>query len=196
MRRKTYVDPELQFPIIAILIFFATAEGALAGWGFSKVFAAAQDWRQSGQTWVFFRDLFLTIVPMVAANFAFGSYLSNKIAGPLWRIRQAMSEVARGNLEADVSPRSGDFLKSHAAAFNGMCASLRHVIWRDRKFAREADEILSSAREEISKGAAQDPGKLLRLVNEAKNRLSIINVHYTKTPQGGKEALPNGGDGP
>ncbi len=182
MRRKLYVDPELQFPIIAYLILFVTVEGALVGWGFSKAIEIAGDWRRPEIVWDFFKIAAWTFLPMIAANFAFGSYLSNKIAGPLWRMRQAMHAITRGDLDEDIMPRRRDLLQDHAADFNLMLQSLRHVARRDAAAAREAEELLARLRERLASadGSVKNKEELGRLVNEAKAKISLIGSHFAK----------------
>ncbi len=182
MRRRFYVDPELQFPIIMALILFVTVEGAVVGWGFSKAMEVAWDWKRPALVWDFFRIVLWTVLPMVVANFVFGSYLSNKIAGPLLRMRQAMHAVSRGELEEDLVPRRRDLLQGHASDFNQMLQSLRHVSRRDLACAREAEALLAQLREKIASldGAARQREELERLVNEAKAKLSLIGSHFAK----------------
>ena len=43
---------------------------------------------------------------------------SNRIAGPLFRCRQVMLEMARGKIVPEFKPRKGDFMTEFFAAFN------------------------------------------------------------------------------
>lgn len=183
MRRRFYVDPEIQFPLILALIFLVTGEGLFVGWGLMQAVVAAKDWQNPDQARRFFFILAATIVPVVAANFLVGAWLSNKIAGPLLRLRQAMGEVARGNLEVSVSLRQGDFLQKHAQEMNRMVETLRRLLYRDRVHAEEADELLDACLKRLdkAKGLPEAVEKDLREgLAGAKSRLSIINHHFLK----------------
>lgn len=191
LRRRLYVDPEVQFPMILALILIVTAEGLFVGWGLMKAVAAAKEWSNPDQVVRFFSIIAGTIVPVVAVNFTLGAWLTNKVAGPLLRFRQGMAEVARGNLEGEVALRQGDFLQSHAREMNRMLETLRRLIYRDRKHAEEADEILTRCLERLEKAKGLSDGaykELRHSIDGAKSRLSIINHHFLK----GKTERENG----
>lgn len=182
LRRRFYISPDVQLPIIVSLILLVTAESFLVGWGFSRAIALARQWDRADQALEFFKVVMLTAVPTVAANFFFGAWLSNKLAGPLERMRAAMNEVARGNLEAELSLRGGDILHAHATDFNRMVQTLRRLIYRDHQHAKETDEYLTRLRERLEASSLPDAEKaeLKKLINEAKNRMSIVNAHFLK----------------
>jgi len=191
MRRRYYVDSELQFPMILALIALVTVEGAFVGWGFSRAAALARDWQRLDQVAAFFKSLLLTVVPLVIGNFVIGAWLSHKIAGPLVRMRHAMTEIARGNLEVGISERKGDLLHSYVREMGRMEETLRRLIYRDRKHAAETDALLTRCRQWLA--ARKNLGETERrelsaLIDEAKSRLGIINTHFMKgRPEGGKE---------
>ena len=182
-RRRFYVDPALQFPIIVALLVLVVGEGLFVGWGFSKAIAAAKDWDRPDQAAAFFQALGLTLVPLVLFNFAAGAWLSHKIAGPLVRLKRVMSEISRGNLEVEVSDRSGDLLHSYVAEMSRMQQTLKRLIYRDHAHAAEADQLLTQAREWLArrKELPEDARKeLSTLIDGAKSRLSIVNAHFMK----------------
>jgi nitrogen fixation/metabolism regulation signal transduction histidine kinase len=183
MRRNFYTDPELQFPLIVSLIGLVTIQSLFVGWGFYRMIAIARQWDRPDQAWAFFATLAFTIVPVVLVNFALGTYLSHKIAGPLSKIRLAAGEIARGNLEVDVRVREGDLIQSYAVDFNTMIQTLRRLIYRDRDHAQEADKLLTDMLEWLaSEKELGEAGKTqaIKFVNGAKSRLSVINTHFMK----------------
>ena len=190
LRQRFYVDPELQFPLVLALIFLVTSQGIFVGWGFSKAMALARDWQRPEQAVDFFKTLLFTLLPLVVVNFLAGVWLSHKIAGPLLRLKRAMAEVARGNLEVDVSDRSGDLLHSHVHEMARMVQTLRRMIYRDQEHAAETDAILTECRAWLAKrrDLPEDSRKELgALIDGAKARLCIINAHFMK---GKHEATP------
>jgi methyl-accepting chemotaxis protein len=60
-------------------------------------------------------------------------YISNKIAGPLYRIRCVLTSVGTGNLKSRARIRGGDYLKQDAEAVNAMVRELDMKIGRMRR---------------------------------------------------------------
>ncbi|MFH1620008.1 MAG: hypothetical protein ABIG11_08920, partial [bacterium] len=74
-------------------------------------------------------------------------------------------------------------LQSCALDFNQMMQTLRRLIYRDHKYAAEADDILTECREWLSRQEtlpSRESEQLNSLINNAKSRLSIINAHFMK----------------
>lgn len=182
LRRRHYIDPEAQLPMILGLIFLATFEGILVGWGFHQALIIAQDWKNAQQIMKFFSILILTIVPLVGVNFWLGMRLTHKLIGPISRVRQAMSEIAHGNLDCEVSLREGDFLRSYVQDVNFAIQALKRLIYRDRQYAKESDEILTQCRDRLAKPDIPESARVEigKLIAQAKSRLSIVNAHFVK----------------
>jgi methyl-accepting chemotaxis protein len=53
-------------------------------------------------------------------------YMSNQIAGPLYRTKQGLDRVGRGEFSFHLQFRTSDFLRDVPVAFNNMLDSLRH----------------------------------------------------------------------
>jgi methyl-accepting chemotaxis protein len=182
-RRRVYIDQDIQLPIILLLLFLVPLEGVLVGWGFSKSIVAARQWDRPDQAFQFFKILLLTLVPLVAVNFAIGMWFTHKIVGPLARMRLALAEISRGNLEFQISLRKGDFLHQHAAEMNRMVETLRRLIYRDHGHAAETDQILLQCRDWLAQRKdipEAERKELQQLLNGAQSRLSIINAHFMK----------------
>lgn len=182
-RRKFYVNPGIQFPIIATLILLVTIEGVVVGWGVYAAIGLARQWDQPDQAGAFLRLVAFLVVPVVVLNFLFGAYLSHKIAGPLERLYRGMAEVARGNLEGDIRIRTGDLLSAFAMQFNKMVETLRRLIYRDHRYVAEVNDLLTQCERRVDTIPALKPSEreeMHRLVKEAKSRLSIINDHFMK----------------
>lgn len=181
--RKLYIDPELQVPVIVVLILLVTLESLFVGWGFYKAISITKQWDRPDQTMEFFYVVALTVVPVVIFNFILGIYLSYKIAGPLTRIRKVMKEISRGNLEDTVALEHADLLQSCAIDMNKMVQTLRTLIYRDRNYISEVNVTLNECQNWLSNlhGVKTKERKdLEKLLKEAKSRLSIINMYFTK----------------
>lgn len=183
-RRRYYIDPEVQFPLIAGILILTTVMGLFLGGGFYKLISISKHWQDANQIATFFLVLCGTLVPAVLINFAFGVYLSNKIAGPLYKIRNSVNEITRGNLEVDVTIRKGDMLQSHVIDYNRMVGTLRRLLYRDHRHSTEVNEIMTDCQAWLEKNKKNfgdsSRKELQKIINDAKARLSIINTHFLK----------------
>lgn len=181
--KKLYIDPEIQLPIIVVLILLVSIESIVFAFGFLQAIAITKQIHNPNQTLEFFILLICTIVPVVIVNFFLGTYLSHKIAGPMQKIRKAMTEITRGNLEGNIFLKEGDFLQSYALDFNRMIQTLKNHIQRDRMYVTEANELLNECQSLLSNGqglSSKDCKHMQKIIKNAKSRLSIIDVHFTK----------------
>ena len=60
-------------------------------------------------------------------------YMSHKIAGPIYRIKLYLAEVAKGDLSFEMRLRKGDELTDLVDEFNKMLKGLREIIGADRQ---------------------------------------------------------------
>lgn len=183
LRQRYYVDAEVQFPIIVCLILLVSVQGLFVGWGFSKAIAAAKAWDSPDQVLRFFAIVACTIIPVVGFNFLLGVWLSHKIAGPLVRVRQVAAEVARGNLDVEAAARKGDFLQSHLQDVDRMIGTLRRLIYRDRDYAEQANDLLTECQKSLAKakGLSEESRVIAeKLLLNAKSKLSVVNTHFLK----------------
>jgi hypothetical protein len=68
-------------------------------------------------------------------------YMSNQIAGPLYRTKKGLDRVGRGEWAFHLQFRQGDFLKDVPVAFNNMLDSLRHQAETDVEELRAMEAL-------------------------------------------------------
>jgi hypothetical protein len=97
-------------------------------------------------------------------------YTSNQIAGPLYRTKQGLDRVGRGEYSFHLQFREGDFLRDVPVAFNNMLDSLRHQAETDLEELREIEAADADSsgwkalvrrqieRREAQLGLGPDPG--------------------------------------
>jgi hypothetical protein len=85
-------------------------------------------------------------------------YMSNQIAGPLYRTKQGLDRVGRGEWSFHLQFRQGDFLRDVPAAFNNMLDSLRHQTEMDLEELRAIEAL------------DDDPAEWKRLVRKQRER--------------------------
>ncbi|MGQ0644078.1 MAG: HAMP domain-containing protein, partial [Elusimicrobiota bacterium] len=83
--------------------------------------------------------LLAKLAAFMAGGVALALFLSNRVAGPLYRLRKAIRQVAAGDLRHHVRLRKGDLLQETAAEFNAMQDGLAARLAEVRK---EAEEVL------------------------------------------------------
>ena len=72
------------------------------------------DNQRSTMKWIF---LLASGITMINLTF-WGLYLSHRVAGPIYRLRKHMVELAEGRTDRDVNFRTNDFFPELADAFN------------------------------------------------------------------------------
>jgi hypothetical protein len=85
-------------------------------------------------------------------------YMSNQIAGPLYRTKKGLDRVGRGEWSFHLQFRQGDFLRDVPAAFNNMLDSLRHQAEMDLEELRVIEAL------------DDDPAEWKRLVRKQRER--------------------------
>ena len=90
-----------------------------------------------------------------------GVYLSNQIAGPLYRVKLSLERVTSGDVNFDIRFRDRDFLEDLPGYFNKMLQALKDQGSNDIEVLKAIEENLS------------DPAKTRALVQELKERKQV-----------------------
>lgn len=182
-RRKQYfVESELQFWFILILIFVASIEGIFVGWGVSRLFAIASDWQRTQMTIEFFKILGLILVLLVGVNFLLGTYFSHKIAGPLFRVRRVLQKIREGNF-SEFQVRRTDVLRDFFREFNETMLTLYKLVHRDKNLAKTALAQLNKCQEILKrKHSIEEFKEVQKMFLEIKSFLVTVGSHFTLSP--------------
>lgn len=128
------------FLLIYTLLFFCLL---LAPYFYSL--AVGDPLQEQAQAARMLLNLHETIWPVLAVVIGAMScttiYITHRIAGPAYRLKQAIAEVSGGNLDVHLNLRKKDDLKELAAGVNGLIDDLRiavQVMDRNRTFRQEA----------------------------------------------------------
>jgi nitrogen fixation/metabolism regulation signal transduction histidine kinase len=162
-------------------------QALLLAWGLHYAATASADVPRPDQQLYFFKAALLFLVPVVAVNAALGAFLAEKLVKPLERMRRAMAEVARGNLEHPFESDPDELLQAYTAECEHMLDTLRRLLYRDRGHADEANERLTrcqsilDGRDRLGK---EEREKVEALLAEAKSYLSMVNDHFLKGKRG------------
>jgi len=126
-RRKTLVDPEVQGGVLRKItlhwiLFFICNTIALMIW--IRLFEQPDaDWGQTfGDTARRFMPFFIITMALIPAFVWDTLKLTNRFAGPILRLRQALAEASQGRAVAPLHFRTNDYWQEIAQNFNAVIA--------------------------------------------------------------------------
>ncbi len=99
--------------------------------------------------------LLSTLLIAMALSFIVGILFSHRFAGPLWKIEQALKQVAKGDISLRLSLRRGDLLHDFCDVFNDALAGLRSIVAEEQKAIAAAEAAVERLKERIP---ARSPG--------------------------------------
>ncbi len=123
-RRQYIVDKPFQYQLIGLLLSVWVANSAFFAFILYTLY----------RTYGLMLQPSFALFPLVIGFVLFfgivlvglvGVYLSNQIAGPLYRLKVSLTRVAEGDVSFEVRFRERDFLRDLPAYFNTMLQSLR-----------------------------------------------------------------------
>ena len=94
-------------------------------------------------------------------------YMSNQIAGPLYRTKKSLARVGQGDLAFKLQFRNGDFLNDFPEVFNAMLERLR------RQSVEDLDEL--KAIEAFAEDASKVRARVKKLREKKEARLGVLS---------------------
>lgn len=117
--------------------------------------------------------------------FVLSIFVSHKIAGPLYRIKNAADAIQDGDLSVDLTNlRAGDELTELAQTINGAIVKLRKLLNRYRDMAKKMAELASeiSVYKEGGKVASAESTRLINELEQISGQL-VTEINYFKTQE-------------
>ncbi len=74
-----------------------------------------------------------------------GMYMSNQIAGPLYRVKLSLNRISEGDVNFEIRFRARDFLRDFPGYFNNMMRGLKEQATRDIETLRAVEEQLEDS---------------------------------------------------
>lgn len=106
----------------------------------------------------------------------FSIFLTHKIAGPVYRLKYAMTELMNGNLDTRIYLRRWDDLQELATEVNLFSDDLRQYIVT----LKNDHERLSSVVEELEKEVSTEAGyEMIRELKEQNKSIALTLEHFT-----------------
>lgn len=182
-RKRYFVEPELQFWFVLVLVLVGLIEGTFVGYGISRLLAIASDWQRTHIVIDFFKTLILVLFPLIVVNFILGIYLSHKIAGPLFRLRRVLREIREGKLSHMVHLRRGDVLKDFFREFNETVFVLNKLVHRNKELIKQVFAQLEQCQEILNKKPSiEDIKKVQKIFTNIRSFLVAVDSHFIVSP--------------
>ena len=148
-QRKTIVVEGFQSQFVLTLLVWAVALGVV----FVRLVVGPRAWsmavgegdRAAAHALLVLHDrLWLPMVAFYGGLALLTCRVTHRVAGPLYRFRQAFGEVGRGNLDVMVRIRKRDFLHQESAALEAMLHALSSQVERARRSVTAIDRELTA----------------------------------------------------
>jgi len=101
------------------------------------------------------------------------TFVSHRIAGPLYRFRKVFGAVARGDLSVRANLRKGDYLGKESESLNEMIASLRAKIESIQSHHVETQTVLTALKQSIERGSIED---MQRQLEDLHVQMEVLEV--------------------
>ena len=149
-RKKNYIDPQVQGAlarrlVIHWLLFIGVTMGVtfcMQVLGNPMRSLRQQAW----QVWAIYGPLFLVLVALLPVFVRDSIKLSNRFAGPIYRLRTTIRGIAEGNPAPRLTFRKGDYWHGLAEDFNIMVERLSkgadYLDESERETADQEDDVV------------------------------------------------------
>ena len=148
----------LYLVLFALLANYSALKTVVFGTGGDADYIAAVERLE-----VFVEVMVLPLILTFLCLWLHGILFSHRLAGPIYRIKQALSQARSGNLSMDVKLRERDYFQDICDELNGLCGRLRG----DMAHCRELSGRLADAAEALDSTGELNADTRSRLVDMA-----------------------------
>ena len=192
-RKYYFIEPELQFWFIIVLIIVVSVEGIFVGYGISRLLSISSQWHNPGMPMSFFKTIVLVLVFIIGINFIIGTYLSHKVAGPIFRLKSELLQIQEGELSNIVQLRPGDLLQDTLDKFNETVQVLNKLVNQDRDLVKSSLAQIDQCQEIISKKSTEsDIEEIKKKFINIRSCLVMINSHFKSSTNSGMKEENHG----
>ena len=111
------------------------------------------------------------------------TFVSHRIAGPLYRFRKVFGAVARGDLSVRANLRKDDYLGKESESLNEMIASLRAKIASIQSHHIETQTVLAALKQSIDQGSIEDMHRRLEELHVQMEELEVSIRQFQTHPE-------------
>ena len=182
-RRHYFIDSRFQLNHIVSFAVFAALVALIVGGVVAYLFLfELPRTRVEEGFWAptFLSNLLWAILAVIVLACLRSVFVSHKIVGPMYRLKQIMGAVGEGDLTHRVRFRTRDRLKDVGEACDEMIAGLRNQVSADRSSAARIVEVVKQARAMLSNDElGPDRVEQVRvLLDEIAGKADSITANY------------------
>ena len=177
-RKQIYIDAKLQFKYSVILIILVTIEALVVGWILTYAFNLVSINRTDQNIYRFYALLFTGFICITVVNIFVGTYLSFKLAGPIYAFQQKMKEIRMGMVGTPVELREGDELQNVETDMNEMMHAIRASVKEDRAAIKSVQAKLDLLLAKINGLKAGDKEEAKAVIKEISKELKSITSFF------------------
>jgi methyl-accepting chemotaxis protein len=154
-RRRYFIDPKFQLSHLAgyaigTIVIVLVVGGVVANLFLFKLPKTKVEQSLWGQE--FLLHLMWVILAATVAACVRAVFVSHKIVGPLFRLKNVMRAVGQGDLSYQMQFRARDRLQDVGVAFDEMIQGLRNLVLLDRTFAGQVSKTAKRAGQMLEGG--------------------------------------------
>ena len=182
-RRHYFIDTRFQLNHIASFAVFAAVVALIVGGVVAYLFLFELPKTKVEQGFwgpTFLSNLLWAILAVIVLACLRSVFVSHKIVGPMYRLKQIMGAVGEGDLTHRVRFRTRDRLKDVGEACDQMITRLRKRVSADRSSAARIVEFVKQAQAMLS-NAELDPDRVQQvraLLDEIAGNAGTISANY------------------
>ena len=183
-RRRYFIDPKFQLSHLAgyaigtvlIVLIVAGVVANLFLFKLPKTKVPESLWGTE-----FLLHLMWVVLAATVAACVRAILVSHKIVGPLFRLKNVMRAVGRGDLSYRMQFRARDRLQDVGAAFDEMMQGLRNLVHLDRTFAGQVSKTAKRAGQILEEGEiTPDRARELRtLLDDISSKADKVGTQFT-----------------
>lgn len=125
-------------------------------------------------------QIFFSVAGLLVIVGLISIYMSHRIAGPLYRLKQYFTELAKGDLSFKMEVRKSDELSDMINEFNAMVSGLKKCVSADRQKVNEIKETIQEILPAINKDSLseEEKNRAIATLKNSIEKLKEITSQY------------------
>lgn len=145
MRKRYYIDPKVQGGmLLRVLMYWAcclvSVTAMIIIWRIVVSGPARPFWTHFDELWFLYKPVAVASLLLIPMLFFDVIRFSHRFVGPMYRLRNCMSKLAKGEDPGDIRFRTKDFWQDYAESFNTLRQRLLAAEARAARLAGETDQ--------------------------------------------------------
>lgn len=125
------------------------------------------------------KSLVIILICYVILVTIYSLFVSHKFAGPIYRFKQTLNDMANGDLTARVFLRDKDELNDMRESLNKAVKKIHTLVKQDKEKTQEIQTMLKNVKEKVSASGNQEAAQEINLkLGEIENKLYEIGNQF------------------